>query len=93
MTQRTNLEKSLIDYVKQHNLTSIDVGYRNWACVAANPFYAQMHFNDAREGEIPCASEDGATLAEALSKTLAVANQKRAPLASAITDELPETQS
>lgn len=84
----TNLEQSLIDFARKNNLTSIDVGYVTWDVAKDNPFSASMHFDGAREGEIPCANERGSTIAEALSATLAVANKKRAPRADHITGSI-----
>ncbi len=86
----TDLEQSLIDFARKNNLTSIDVGYVTWDCAKEAPFSASMHFDGARNGEIPCANERGATIAQALSATLAVANEKRAPLADAISGSIEQ---
>ena len=92
MSELTALEQSLADFCTAHSLTTLTVGYRNWPCAKSNPFEASMHFDNARPGEIPCASEGAPSLAEALSKTLAIVEGKRAPLSSQIDDALPEVE-
>lgn len=93
-TPRTPLEQSLIDFAAKHRLTNVTIGH--WPPSSSMPagyeFSASVHFDDARPGEIACASESAPTLAGALAKTLAVAAAKRVSQTGDITAALPELE-
>ncbi len=85
------LEQSLIDLCDRHGLTAISFGMNLKQRDEAR-FDANAHWDGFSRRNISCTGEMGATIAEALEKTLARAIAERTPYATAtLADEaLPE---
>ncbi len=72
-----NLEQSFAALFTRHRLTNFGVAYHGDRHGGAYRFHATAHFDDAAEGQIPCATGDGYNIETAIRAMLGELDAKR----------------
>lgn len=82
LDQLNPLERSFADIARANRFIRFTVAYCGEQFGARHRFEAVAHFNDAAEGQIPCASGSGATIANAIDELRRSVEAKRTMIAS-----------